>query len=401
LLRDLEPHCLPFRETSVLASDPVILRPTHPRPTHRAGCATLIALVVFSIGMSWARAADPGEVEELLRQGIALRRVGNDNQALPFFTKAYAMSPIPRTAAQLGLVEMALGYQLDAERHLTEGLSAPRDFWIQKHRDILEQSLKSVLAAIGEIAIEGSPKGAEVSVNGKLVGQLPLSASIRLAEGPAAVEVRARGYVAQTASIKVTGTKREQVTMNLQQARPVAAPALAAAAPREPAGRAVENNSGTTEESDSSSPGEASPAPGRDVDSGGGGSALRPIAWVTAAAAVAGIGFGVFETVRWRDKRDQFDHVTTASASDPAVLVAACGTDEPRRGSLSVCQNLYTDMNQAKTLAIVGFAVSGGLAVGSVILFLASQKPGRPAKDSAIACAPVGSFTNIACRLTF
>ena len=35
-------------------------------------------------------AADPGKVEELIREGVALRRAGKDQAALPLFQKAHA-----------------------------------------------------------------------------------------------------------------------------------------------------------------------------------------------------------------------------------------------------------------------------------------------------------------------
>src|SRR5688500_10991836 len=67
-------------------------------------------------GRGWA--AVPTRVEELIRQGVALRRSGQDQAALPLFQKAHEIGHTPRTAAQLGLVEMALGYVLEAERDL-------------------------------------------------------------------------------------------------------------------------------------------------------------------------------------------------------------------------------------------------------------------------------------------
>ena len=57
--------------------------------------------------VAWAApAAGPGQVEELIRRGNELRNSGQDTRALPFFQRAYEQSPTPRTAAQLGLVEV-------------------------------------------------------------------------------------------------------------------------------------------------------------------------------------------------------------------------------------------------------------------------------------------------------
>src|SRR5262245_51579666 len=99
--------------------------------------------------------AGPAEVEELIRQGVALRRANEDQKSLPLFQKAYDLSATPRTAAQLGLVETALGYYLEAERHLNEALTTSKDAWVAKHRSTLDSTLRKVREAIGEVLIVG------------------------------------------------------------------------------------------------------------------------------------------------------------------------------------------------------------------------------------------------------
>lgn len=357
----------------------------------------MAALMSLVVAKSTAQAADPGEVEDLIRRGVELRRGGNDNRALPLFKKAYDLVPTPRTAAQLGLVEMALGYQIDAERHLTTGLESPRDFWIQKNRVTLENALRTVRAAIGELAIQGSPAGAEIWLNGTQVGRLPLKETIRIVEGRATVEVRAAGHVTETRSVVVTGAKRAELTVNL---RPTEAVTLRAPEPR----RGVEVETPAPDAAEASAPREA--ASDADPESSRAGPAghgvLRTVAWVTAAAAVLGVGLGVVETVVWRDKQDQFDHVTRPSVADPGVSVPACGVDEVRRGSLPSCGRLYDDFTRARTLAIVAFAGGAGLAVGAAVLFfLSSRESEAPVNRHALACAPLGGLTGAVCELSF
>ena len=179
-----------------------------------------------------AQPAEPIDVEDLIRQGVELRRQGKDARALPLFEQAYRLAPTPRSAAQLGLVEMTLGYRLEAERHLHEALSAPHDIWVQRHRDQLEDSLHKVRSAIGELIVTGSPIGAEVRVNGNRVGELPLLAPIRLGEGPASVELRAPGYTSILQKISIMGSRRFSLQMDLRRA-PAAPPARVQAGPTE------------------------------------------------------------------------------------------------------------------------------------------------------------------------
>ena len=88
------------------------------------GWGVLVSVLVV-IGSSAVRAADVESVEALIRQGVELRHQGHDVRALPLFQKAYGMTRTPRTAGQLGLCEMAMGYWLDAENHLGEALNVP------------------------------------------------------------------------------------------------------------------------------------------------------------------------------------------------------------------------------------------------------------------------------------
>ncbi|HEX3695463.1 MAG TPA: hypothetical protein VH374_08730 [Polyangia bacterium] len=92
-------------------------------------------LLVMAVALSRsaaAIAADAGDAEALIREGVALRRAGSDVRALPLFQKAQEIAHTPRTAAQLGLVEFALGYSMDSEQHLAQGLAVPTDAWITK-----------------------------------------------------------------------------------------------------------------------------------------------------------------------------------------------------------------------------------------------------------------------------
>src|SRR5688500_5007277 len=76
-----------------------------------------------------------GESEALLARGNQLRRAGDDEGALPIFKRAYELHKSPRTIAQLGLVEWALGRWVDADEHLTEALKAVNtDVWIRNNR---------------------------------------------------------------------------------------------------------------------------------------------------------------------------------------------------------------------------------------------------------------------------
>src|SRR5262249_49377570 len=139
-----------------------------------------LGIILMAAGARPARAGDSAEAEALIRQGVELRSQKKDERALPLFEKAYQISRSPRAAGQLGLVEMALGYFVDAERYLGEAVSSPDHPWVAKNLPTLKAQLAAAKGQIGELFIVGEPAGAEVLVNGKSVGKLPLAAPIRL-----------------------------------------------------------------------------------------------------------------------------------------------------------------------------------------------------------------------------
>jgi hypothetical protein len=347
---------------------------------------------------TWAL-ADPAEVEDLIRQGVEFRRQGKDAQALPLFRKAHDLASTPRTAAQVGLSEMALGYQLDAERHLLESLAVPKDLWIRRNKERLERALQTVRASIGEIAVDGSPTAADVFVNATLVGKIPLPGPVRVGEGRSVVKVVAAGFVAETVSVTVAAGRREDVHVRLQRdqiARPPAAEPVAAQHVQSLAEASTPAREPRTDSADSDA------APAQNDAGENAVNRLRVAAWATGAAAVAAVGFGAFETWRWQNKLDAFNGVLTSPPNDPAHKVSACGTADPNRGVLPVCGDLYGQFDRARTLAIVGYVAGGALAIGSAILFVVSGNDDESKSPHALACGPSGlGARGVSCVVSF
>jgi hypothetical protein len=178
--------------------------------------AILVAFTLAIVGgAAWAApSADPAEA--LIEQGVKLRVEGKHADALELFTRAHALSPSARTLAQMGLAEGSLRRWLDAEGHLVAALDAHDTPWIEnrRNREALEQALVSVRRHIGSVTVLG-PEGAEVSVDGKAAGRLPLAAPLRLAEGDARIDGTAAGRKPATARVSVTGGETSTVILEL------------------------------------------------------------------------------------------------------------------------------------------------------------------------------------------
>jgi hypothetical protein len=173
-----------------------------------------------------ALAAEDSDAEALIHQGNELRKQGHDDLALPLIERAYKTAPSGRTAAQLGLAELAVDKWLDAKRLLEESLKLGGP-WIEKNRSVLEGALETSRQHIGRLTVTGSPPGASVLLDGKAVAELPMRTAIELPEGRRTLIVHATGFVDFTRDLLVRGAQSEVFEVHLERpAKPVA--------PREP-----------------------------------------------------------------------------------------------------------------------------------------------------------------------
>src|SRR5262249_14834291 len=135
-------------------------------------CSRLAAVAASLLSFATAGEEPAPGWEALVEQGVQARREGRDADALERFQAAYALSQAPRALAQIGLAEQALGRWVDAELHLTAALAADGDSWIDQHRTSLSEALRFVGEHLATLDVVGPP-GAEVRVDGRVVGTLP------------------------------------------------------------------------------------------------------------------------------------------------------------------------------------------------------------------------------------
>ncbi len=318
----------------------------------------MVWLGIAIICQSAQARADAAEVEALIAKGNELRRAGTPGPALPYFQKAYELARTPRTTGQLGLAELAAGYPVEAADHLAAALQSPDDPSIVKYKQMLADALKLARSQIGDLAVDGSPPGAEVVVDGHAVGVLPLASPVKLAARNAEVIVRAPGYAPRKEVVSIAGGQRRQLTVTLEkidrpaEATPAVTPAAAPPAAPTPA------------------PGPASAPVLLDdhaATAGASGSGLRTGAWICGGAAVVAIGTGVGFNLAARS------HVND---DDQSTFVAY------RRWS------------------IVGYVSGAALAVTSGVLFWASRSTaGSAAAHAHLDCTP--SLNGLVCQGVF
>jgi hypothetical protein len=126
------------------------------------GTFIIVLALIFCATSSRVWAAD--DPETLIHEGIELRKAGQDALAEGYIRRAYQLAATPRTAAQLGLVELAVGDYLNAELHLSEALTS-RDAWIIHYVNVLENSRVMARRNLLRVEIVGAPAGATFAID--------------------------------------------------------------------------------------------------------------------------------------------------------------------------------------------------------------------------------------------
>jgi hypothetical protein len=337
--------------------------------------AAVVALLL--VGATAAAAEPNRSVDRAYHTGIELRRHGDDRGALREFRRAYAAAPNPRTLAQIGLAEQALGIWVDAEAHLGEALNAVGDSWIATNRAALQQALQSVAAHLGTLEVECDTTGVALEINGVPAGSLPLQRPVRVAAGTVVLSAHAPGFfpLQRIATVAPGQLAHEQIEM-IRMSAPVRTPAEGnAQATVVPPPQSGSSGGAPPGVAIAAKPTEA-PGGTEPHLSNSGGQWQRPVAWVALGLAAASLGTGVTFHVLHQTRTDTYNR-TDASGAHVCNRDVAGNFVGPND-----CATAFNGAANARTLMIVGYSGAVLFGAASAILFLTA-----PSTDGAAGAA--------------
>ena len=108
------------------------------------------------------------------------------------FLQAWGLQKIPRIAGNLGRAELALQKYRDAAEHLALFLREDQALG-DEERSKVNLQLAEAKAKVGTLRVEATPAGAEVLVDGVVVGTAPLPHELYVEPGRHTVQVRHAG----------------------------------------------------------------------------------------------------------------------------------------------------------------------------------------------------------------
>ncbi len=194
----------------------------------------IVAALVLIVGLgryvgATESASPAARADDLVRRALDRRRQGDNAGAVDLLRQAEELAPSGRILAQLGFAEFALQHWVAAEEDLERALASPESSWlaIPKNREMLEKTLAETRRHVAQIEIAGTP-GAQVSLDGRSAGVLPLASPIRVTAGTVRLTATAAGRHAFEQVLTLSGGERASIRVDLEPVAPVAQPLVGA-----------------------------------------------------------------------------------------------------------------------------------------------------------------------------
>jgi hypothetical protein len=195
------------------------------RPIQGGPRVAALLCVVGAATSSYASEPPPSVGRELtsapaprktwLARGVELRKAGDDHGARAAFAEAWKATRSPEALAQLALAEQAIGLWVDAREHLEGALEHGDHPWIRRHRATLDIARAEIGSRLGRLEVSCNVPGAELSMDGRLIGKTPLAAPLYWLAGRSVIQVSAEGYFDVTRQVQIDAgaLARLQVTL--------------------------------------------------------------------------------------------------------------------------------------------------------------------------------------------
>ncbi len=138
-------------------------------------------------------AAQVKKARDLWYRGVDAFRAGNYEEARRAFAECYQLMPKSDVLRNLSISEIQSGHYVSAARHLKQLLAAPGDL-PPNVRDEANNRLAQAEAQVGQLKIEVDSSGAEISIDGAVIGKSPLESTWYIEPGQHEIVVSKAGY---------------------------------------------------------------------------------------------------------------------------------------------------------------------------------------------------------------
>jgi tetratricopeptide (TPR) repeat protein len=278
---------------------------------------------------------------DLWYRGVDAFRAGNYEEARRAFAECYQLMPKSDVLRNLSISEIQSGHYVSAARHLTQLLASPPGDLPSNVREEATNRLGQAEAQVGQLKIRVDVAGAEISIDGAVVGRSPLEGTWYLEPGQHEVLVSKAGYPVEARQVFALAGVAIPIDVSLETLR------------REQAADAkAAELMGTSE-------GQAPVAmDGKDEISTASTVVLITTGTLAAASLAAGIIFTVAANGHDSDADGLAERLpSTGACSDPTFMPLDC------QAMIQEREDAQTDRERAM-IGFIGFGVASAATLG-------------------------------------
>lgn len=329
----------------------------------RCICAAALALVGSFAATTWAQApvtsqpdaALTDKARDLYNEGRDHYVAGRIDRAHASFLASWALKRHWQIAGMLGECELKLGKHRDAAEHLAFALRSGANQAKPEEIAAMRVSFAEARKQVGELEIQVDRVGAEVLVDGAVIGRTPLTEPVYVNAGEHELEARVEQREGVKGKTRVDAGGTQSVALSFT--------AAAANVPGSSASTGPSTNTGP-----SGKPGDTAERP------------MWP-AYVGAGVAVVGLGLGVGYTLAASGREDDRKALLASlTGANP------CGPATPYGTECASVASLDSDARTDRRIALGGFVVGGVVAAGTVAYLL---WPRHDAKTTSAMVIPI------------
>lgn len=282
---------------------------------------------------------DPVSAKEYFRRAVKAYEAGKTQEAYDNYRAAWELQKSYDIAGNLANVEAELKRYREAAEHARWALANFPPVGSDKQRKILEDLLSEAKRHVGTLTIRVSVNPAEVTLDGKSLGQTPIAESLFVDAGNHTLVVTAPGYQPISQPLRIEKGSSETLSLTLAAVGPT--PTASGSAPPPPP---------------TVTPSKVSPV---------------VIAGASAAAAFAAVGaaFTILSFVKADDAAAKASGIKNAEGE---------GAPCHKRPASAACEDLQSLLGQRDTFANVAlwtFVGAGTLGAATIVYALAGPKP--------------------------
>lgn len=168
-----------------------------------------------------AGAEDKAKAKVLLHEGLDFNRQGHYAEALEKFQAAYAAYPSPKLWFNIGQVERALNHPVEAVEAFQKFLALVPDAE-PENKEVAKSAVAEIESKLGRVRIKCETPGAEVVIDGKNVGPVPLPEPLWATPGSHRVTITHVGFAPATENVEVSAGSTALVVIRLAPPSPPA-----------------------------------------------------------------------------------------------------------------------------------------------------------------------------------